>query len=290
MATFKKASRKQAKIKLAITGASGSGKTYSALRLAQGLSNGKPIAVIDTENGSASLYSDRFGFDVLDLSPPFTHDKFVDAIHAAEQGGYEVLVIDSASHFWEGILDYKSKLDSRGGNSYTNWADAGNKFKGILDAVLQSKLHVICCLRSKMDHVIEDNNGRKTIRKVGLAPIMRDGIEYEFTIVFDVAMDHNASTSKDRTGIFGDKIAQITEATGKTIAAWLDSGEAQPQPQPAVDDAETKAQLIDVLVGHKLSNEVAVCLGKLKKTKLEQCNVSELSRIVSYLDKKGEAA
>ena len=291
MATlFKKATRKQAKIKLAITGASGSGKTFSALRMAQGLSGGKPVAVIDTENGSASLYSDRFGFDVLDLSPPFSHDKFVEAINAAQEAGYEVLVIDSASHFWEGILDYKSKLDSRGGNSYTNWAEAGAKFKGILDAVLQSKMHVICCLRSKMDHVIEDNGGRKTIRKVGLAPIMRDGIEYEFTVVFDVAMDHNASASKDRTGLFADKIAQITEQTGKTIVEWLGSGEAVAAPVAEADDTENKAQLIDAIVAHPKSAEATVCLAKLKKTKLEDCNVAELSRIISYLDKKGAAA
>ena len=220
---FVKATRKQIKLKLAVTGAAGSGKTYSALRLAHGLGN--KVAVIDTENGSASLYSDKFDFDAMDMKPPFTHEQFVTAIKEAESAGYDVLVIDSASNFWEGILDYKNKLDARGGNSYTNWNDAGQKFKHILDAVLQSKLHVICCMRSKMDYVQEkDDRGKTVIKKVGLAPIMRDGISYEFTTVWDVDHAHHAQTSKDRTGLFGDGIEQITEEHGKRLLKWLEGG------------------------------------------------------------------
>jgi hypothetical protein len=229
---FQKATRKQIKLKLAVTGAAGSGKTYSALRLAHGL--GKKVALIDTENGSASLYSDKFNFDTLDMAPPFTHEKFIAAIRDAEAGGYDVLVIDSASHFWEGVLEYKSKLDARGGNSYTNWNEAGKQFKGILDAVLQSKLHVICCMRSKMDYVQEkDDRGKTTIKKVGLAPIMRDGIQYEFTTVWDVDQNHQAQSSKDRTGLFGDGIEQITEEHGKRLLKWLEGGAAvveEPKP------------------------------------------------------------
>lgn len=284
---FKKATRKQAKIKLAVTGASGSGKTYSSLRLAKGLANGKPIAVIDTENGSASLYSDRFDFDTLDLSPPFTHDKFIAAIGAAESVGYEVLVIDSASHIWEGILEYKSKLDGRGGNSYTNWSDAGNKFKGILDAVLQSKLHVICCLRSKMDHVIDkDSSGRTTIKKVGMAPIMRDGIEYEFTTVLDVDMSHQASASKDRTGMFTDKIFQVTEETGKTIAQWLATG-SQPDPVQTTPATSLDVQIIE----HPLADKfVPTLLSKLGKKNLSDTSNKEQERILAYLNKQQEEA
>ena len=281
---FKKATRKQAKIKLAVTGASGSGKTFSALRLAKGLADGKKVAVIDTENGSASLYSDRFDFDTLDLSPPFTHDKFIGAINAAEGAGYEVLVIDSASHIWEGILEYKSKLDGRGGNSYTNWADAGNKFKGILDAVLQSKLHVICCLRSKMDHVIDkDSSGRTTIKKVGMAPIMRDGIEYEFTTVLDVDMSHQASASKDRTGMFTDKIFQVTEDTGKMIAKWLSTASAPEPEAPKPSATPLDVQIIEHPLAHRF---VPILLGKLSKTNLNDTTTKEQERILAYLNKQ----
>jgi len=285
---FKKATRKQAKIKLAVTGASGSGKTFSSLRLAKGLANGKKVAVIDTENGSASLYSDRFDFDTLDLSPPFTHDKFISAINAAESAEYEVLVIDSASHIWEGILEYKSKLDGRGGNSYTNWADAGNKFKGILDAVLQSKLHVICCLRSKMDHVIDkDSSGRTTIKKVGMAPIMRDGIEYEFTTVLDVDMSHQASASKDRTGMFTDKIFQVTEDTGKMIAQWLSTASAAEPEAPKPSATPLDVQIIEHPMAERF---VSVLLAKLNKKYIADTTTKEQERILAYLNKQQEEA
>ncbi len=284
---FVRATRKRAKLKLAITGPSGSGKTYSALRLATGLIGGKvpgKIGFIDTENESASLYSedeehlyngkvvdledlddnfdksklvtrrivteDTFPFDTLSISPPFTQDKFTAGINEAVKAGYEVIIIDSASHFWEGILQYKNKLDARGGNSYTNWNEAGDKFKDVLSAVLQSPVHIICCMRSKMDYVLETNDrGKQTPKKVGLAPIMRDGIEYEFTTVFDVDMNHQCKTSKDRTKLFHDHIFQITEETGSTMQAWMRSAKAAavldpPAPsQPTGPESNTSADL-----------------------------------------------
>lgn len=223
---FKKAERKAAHLKMGITGPSGSGKTTGALKLARGLVGPEGrIAVIDTENESASLYEDVTDFYTCDLSPPFEHGKFSESIRDAESSGYDAVIIDSASHFWEGILSYKDKLDSRGGNSYTNWAEAGRVFKGILDSILQSKIHVVLCLRSKIEHAIEkDDRGRTQIRKVGMAPIMRDGIEYEFTVVFDLDMNHQASSSKDRTRLFDGKFLELNEATGQQLRSWLDGG------------------------------------------------------------------
>lgn len=244
---FKKAVRSNAFLKLAITGPSGSGKTFSALRLARGLA-GKDgnVALIDTENRSASLYADRFSFDTLDIAPPFEHEKFIEGINAAVEAGYKVVVIDSASHFWEGILEFKGNLDARGGNSYTNWKVAGDKFSGIIKAVLQSPVHIICCMRSKMDYVQEkDERGKTTVRKVGLAPIMRDGIEYEFTTVFDVDLSHRAAASKDRSGLFTDKIFQITEETGAQLEQWRNSAGASVQaaaPTPAAPAQKPAAQ------------------------------------------------
>ena len=239
---FKKASRKRIKLKTAITGPAGSGKTTSSIRLARGLAgpNGK-IALIDTENGSASLYSDRYDFDVCEISPPFDHQKFIGAIMAAVDAGYQVIIIDSASHFWEGILEYKDKLDRRGGNSFSNWNEAGRHFKDLLNAVLQSPVHVICCLRSKMDYILEqDGKGKATPKKVGLAPIMRDGVEYEFTTVFDIDLSHHAATSKDRTGLFTDRIFQITEETGAQLARWLESAEETPAAQQSAAPSSAK--------------------------------------------------
>lgn len=250
---FVKATRRQIKLKLGVTGASGSGKTYSALRLASGL--GKKIAFIDTENGSASLYSDRFNFDVMDISPPFTDEKFIDAMKEAQD--YDVVIIDSASHFWEGILELKDKMDARGGNSYTNWNAAGKHFKDILNTVLQSPQHVICCMRSKMDYTQEkDERGKTTVKKVGLAPIMRDGIIYEFTTVFDVDSAHQASASKDRTGLFGDNISQITEDHGNKLLDWL-HGAASALPVAAPVESADPAQSVRAAIA-KVGKERAL--------------------------------
>ncbi len=206
--TFKKAERTQATLKIALTGPSGSGKTFSGLILAAAL--GKKIAVVDTENKSASLYADMdkgplagIVFDVLDLEPPYTIVKYAEAIEAAEKAGYDVLLIDSISHAWAGeggLLDKKAALDQRGGNSYTNWATITPEQERFKARILQAGIHVICTMRSKQDYVLEQNDKGKSVpKKVGLAPIQRDGMEYEFTTVFDIAM--TTTPPPPRTGL-----------------------------------------------------------------------------------------
>jgi energy-coupling factor transporter ATP-binding protein EcfA2 len=276
MSTFKKAERRGAFIKLAITGPSGSGKTTGAILMARGLAGpqGK-IAVIDTENRSASLYSDIDDFDVLDIEPPYEQSKFAAAVKAAVDAKYDVLVIDSFSHVWEAILSYKDQLDKRGGNSFTNWNAAGEKFKDVLGAILSAKLHVIACMRAKMEFVIEENAGRKTVRKVGLAPIMRDGIEFEFTTVFDLDMSHQAMSSKDRTRMFDGKVFKLGRETGDQISSWLKGAKAedlQPAPAPIAAPApETVAyyQAIPITADQlaKLSqyNAVTLCAAIINK-------------------------
>lgn len=226
---FQKAERRQAKLKIAITGPSGSGKTFSALRMAKGI--GGNIAFIDTENGSASLYADTFDFSVVNLRPPFTTEKYMEAIRGAEKAGFHTLIIDSLTHAWAaegGLLEQKEALDSRGkGNSYTNWASITKKHEAFKSAILQAQIHIITTMRSKQDYILGDRDGKQVPKKVGMAPIQRDGIEYEFTTVFDIAMDHQAEASKDRTGLFVDKIFQITEETGEAFQKWLSSAKDQ---------------------------------------------------------------
>jgi hypothetical protein len=234
MVAFRKAERKQAKLKLALTGPSGSGKTYSALCLASGI--GTKIAVIDTENGSASLYADRFEFDTVNLTPPYTIQKYIDAIKAAEMAGYEVVVIDSITHAWAGeggLLAKKEALDVRGGNSYTNWAGITKEHEQFKAVLLNTSLHLIATMRSKQDYILEQNEkGKQAPKKVGLAPIQRDGMEYEFTTVFDIAMDHNAAVSKDRTSLFDGQIFKITKDTGKVLMNWLSTAKAEDSTTP----------------------------------------------------------
>ena len=221
--TFTKATRKRAKLRLAVGGPSGSGKTTAALRIAKGL--GGRTAVIDTERVSASLYSDQFEFDALDLDAPYSPERFIEAIDAAEAAGYDNLIIDSATHEWDGsggCLEINEKTATKyKGNTWSAWSETTPRHRAFIDRMLQSRMHVIACLRSKTETVQDEN---KRVKKVGMKLEMRAGIEYEFTVVFE--MDHgsyNAVVTKDRTRLFGDP-AKITEDTGKKLLAWLESG------------------------------------------------------------------
>ncbi|HUS62552.1 MAG TPA: AAA family ATPase [Acidimicrobiales bacterium] len=229
---FKKAVRHAVKLKIGVQGPSGSGKTYGALMLARHMvgPEGK-IAVIDTENGSASLYSDRTPFDVLDLTPPFTSKRYADAVAEAIEAGYDIIVIDSISPQWNGeggILQRKEQLDAQGrGNSYTNWAAFSAEHTKFLQMIVDAPIHMIATLRSKSEYVVEQNEKGKAVpRKVGMAAVQREGAEYEFSIVFDVSMAHGAQTTKDRTGLFPtDEVVDLAnKKTGKRITDWLASG------------------------------------------------------------------
>lgn len=238
MATFKKAKRTQSKLRLAIQGVSGSGKTYGALLLAKGLNAGK-IAVIDTERGSASLYAGMPGmpdFDVLELDAPFTPESYTQGIKAAEQEGYGVIVIDSITHEWNGSGGCLELVENIGrakyrGNSWAAWNDVTPRHRTFVDAILQSPCHVIVTMRSKQDTIqTENDRGKKVVQKVGLKSEQRDGMDYEFTTVFDITTEHICTVSKDRTNLFRDPFS-ITEETGKLIAEWLNGAEKAEQPK-----------------------------------------------------------
>lgn len=238
---FQKAVKTQAKLRMAIDGPSGSGKTYTALIAATALANGGKIAVIDTERGSASLYSDRFEFDVAVLDT-FSPLKYVELIEEAEQAGYAVIVIDSLSHAWEGeggaldMVDDAAKR-SQSKNTFTAWKDVTPLHRRLVDAMLQSKCHIIATMRSKTEYVIEEveRNGRKvqTPRKIGMAPIQRAGMEYEFTIVGDMDLDHNFIVSKSRMAELADAVETKPDLKFfKKIVDWLNSGTPAQEPAP----------------------------------------------------------
>jgi len=236
MTGFKKASRSQAKLRLGLVGPAGSGKTMTAIRIAHGL--GGRVAVVDTERGSASLYAGERGlsFDVLELQT-YEAELFIKAIAQAEEAGYDVLIIDSMSHAWAGkggILEFVDKAAKRsGGGSFSGWRDATPLHNQLVDAILTAKMHIICTLRSKVEHVIEQVNGRTQVRKVGMQPVQRDGLEYEFTVVCDVTQDHELIITKTRAAWLKDQIIrEAGEDLGKQLAGWLSSGEP-PAPVPA---------------------------------------------------------
>jgi hypothetical protein len=252
---FVKAVRKKAKLRLALTGPSGSGKTWGALEIAKGL--GGKIACIDTENGSASLYSDRADFDVLTLAPPYSPERYIAAIKEAEEAGYDVLIIDSTTQEWSGsggcleINEHTAK-SKFGGNTWSAWNETTPRHRKFIDSMLQANLHVIATGRSKTETAqVDGTNGRKKVAKLGMKTEQRDGFEYEFTVVLDLIHDgHFAQASKDRTGIFAGDAKPISEQTGVDLKAWLESGAEAPDliaiHQPRIAQAEDMQALQSV--------------------------------------------
>lgn len=223
MLQIRKAQRRKAKLRLGIAAPSGAGKTYSSLLLAFGI--GKKIGLIDTENGSGDLYAHLGEYDIITLQAPYEIKKYLTAIKAFEDNGYDVIIIDSLSHAWAGDGGLLDKVGKMSGNSYTNWRSITPEHNALVEAILQSPCHVISTMRSKTEYVMEENEkGKLTPKKVGLAPIQREGMDYEMTVMMDVDQKHNATCSKDRTGIFDGRIFTITKETGTELLNWLESG------------------------------------------------------------------
>jgi hypothetical protein len=223
---IRKAERKKAKLRLGIAAPSGAGKTYGALQLAFGI--GGKIGLIDTEHGSGDLYAATGDYDIITLAAPYTVAKYLDAIRAFEDAGYDTVIIDSLSHAWAGdggLLDKQGKIAARTGNSYTAWRDVTPEHNALVEAMLKSPCHIIATMRSKQEYVLETNDkGKQSPKKVGMAPIQRDGMEYEFTVMLDIDMHHVASASKDRTGLFDGQYFTVTRDTGKSLLEWLQTG------------------------------------------------------------------
>ena len=229
---FKKATKTQLKARLAIDGPAGSGKTYSALVAAQSLAKGGKVSLLDTEHGKAALYADQFDFDHA-IIDNFNPANYIKVIKEAEGQGYVVLIIDSLSHAWEGsggVLDLHNQAtaQSKSGNSYTAWRDVTPLHNKLVETILQSNIHIIATMRSKMEYTIDkDGNGKTIIRKVGLAPIQRQGIEYEFDVVADMDINHNLTISKTRCYLLSDigVVNRPEKEFFDVFANWLNSGE-----------------------------------------------------------------
>jgi hypothetical protein len=255
MFVFKQAKRKQAKLRLALTGPSGAGKTYSALMIAKGM--GGKIAVIDTERGSSELYDHLLQFDALQLEPPYSPERYIQAINAAVAAGYTTLIIDSATHVWNGIggcLEINEQLAAARfkGNTWSAWNETTPRYRAFIDAMLQAPIHIIATTRSKTETAQQENNGRKSIVKLGMKAEQRDGFEYEFTVVLDLVHDgHYAVASKDRTGLFTGQDPQIITAdTGAKLLEWLNSGESEQETINKVMAAIENADTLEAIKHH----------------------------------------
>jgi hypothetical protein len=248
MATFEihRATKRRAKLRLGMSGPAGSGKTYSALLIAGGL--GGRIGMIDTEHGSGDLYADLLpeGYDVLSLTPPYTPARYIEAIHALEEAGVSTIIVDSLTHAWSGeggSLDRQGKIADKSGNSWQAWRQVTPEHNALVEALLQSRCHIIATMRAKTEYVQEkdERSGKQVVRKIGLAPIMRDGIEYEFTTFFELDVHHMAFAGKDRTRLFDGSIFKPDTETGRQLLTWLESGVDVPVKRNAMPDDQKLA-------------------------------------------------
>jgi len=247
---LKKATRKQVKLRLGLSAVAGGGKTMSALLLAYGMTNDwSKVAVIDTENGSASLYSHLGDFNAIDLEAPFSPERYIQAIKMCEDAGMEVIILDSITHEWDGkggILDISNSMT---GNSFTNWAKLTPRHDAFINSMLQSKCHIISCVRRKQDYeMTKGSDGKLKVEKAGLKEITREGFEYELTLNFNVEINHHATASKDRTGLFMDQPGfVITPETGQKLMEWCNSGEIALTPLETASKEMSEVQTIEEL-------------------------------------------
>jgi hypothetical protein len=284
MAIFKTASRKESKLRMTIDGPAGSGKTYTALRLAHALANGGKIAFIDTERGSASKYVGdtpdgiKWEFDVLELTS-FSPETYAEAINAAGKAGYAVLVIDSLSHAWEGKDGALEIKERQGGTDWKAWRTVTPIHNRMIDAILQSPCHVITTMRSRMEYVQEtDGNGRTVVRKVGMSPIQRPGMEYEFDIVCDIDWGHILSVSKTRCSAIVDmRIEKPGPAFIAPVIEWLTSGTA-PAPQAEQEPEKKPEPKAEPKAQPTMSLEMAVNVTGVDGIKYGNCSSEDLAK------------
>lgn len=250
---FTPAVRHEAKARVAIIGPTGAGKTWTALEWASVL--GEKVAVIDTENGSASLYSDQYQFDTAPWYPPYNALALAAQIGDAGQT-YDVLVVDSLTHFWQGqggVLDVvEAAAQKSRGNSYAGWKEGTPVWRTLLDALIFAPCHIIVTMRSKMDYVQSQVDGKTKIEKVGMAPVARNDVEYEFTVVGDMDTSHRMSITKSRCAPLADQTAPAgqTKKLAVVLKDWLASatpGETRPPhlDRPSPDQLKEMKRLLN---------------------------------------------
>ncbi len=240
---LRQAERKQAKIKIGLQGPSGSGKTMSSLLLAKGLvGNFSKIACIDSENSSCDLYAHLGSYNVLVLKPPYACEQYIKAIQLCEESGMECIIIDSLTHAYEHLLDYHASLS--GHSSFQNWSKVTPRWRALVDCILQTTMHVVCCSRTKQDYVLNNKQGKFVPEKVGLKAVHKEGFDFEMSIVFDIDIKHFAVASKDRTGLFADKPEfTLSEQTGEMIRNWCETGTDISAVKAKINQATTLQEL-----------------------------------------------
>jgi hypothetical protein len=282
---LRKATRKKAKIRLGFSAVSGGGKTYSALLTAKGIAGDwSKVAIIDSENSSADLYAHLGDFNVLPISAPFAPERYIEAIRTCEKAGMEVIIIDSITHEWDGKGGCLEIVESLGGK-YQDWAKVTPRHQSFIDAIIQSPCHIITTVRRKQDYEMIKDGSKVKVEKSGLKEITREGFEYELTINLELDTKHNATASKDRTGLFMGKPAFTpSEKTGELIAQWCEQGEevfAAVKPgsewHMKVDACATQKELVELYNRNKADVDTNPLLQQLIANRRNQINGKTLS-------------
>lgn len=274
---FQKASKTQSRLRLALCGPSGSGKTFSALNIAKHL--GKTIAVIDTEHGSASKYADRFDFDVCELTDHHPA-KYIEAIKAAGQAEYEVVILDSLSHAWYEEL----RLAGKG---FDGWKDVRPLERALIDSMLSSPSHIIATMRTKTEWVMQEyvNKKGKTCvapKKVGTAPIQSSGIEYEFDLSGELNLEHVLTISKSRCPeLSNQEFLNPGQPLAEVLNAWLTDGAPMPESgQQKCDRVKVARQL----AGLDTESVKGLLEEKFKRTSPSQLSSEQVDELIQMIE------
>ena len=231
----KKAKREKIYVKIALMAPSGGGKTYGSLRLATGMAKeiqnetGKPAKILlaNTEQKRGYYYANEFDYDIVDVDAPHNPEKYVELIEFAVSEGYDILIIDSSSHEWEGKGGCL-ELHQQAGGTYQAWGKVTPRHNKFINAIADSQIHIIATMRGKDQYeVSKDDKGKTSVQKLGVGAKQRDGFEYEFTCTFLIDQKtHCAEAQKDNTHIFeSESSTLLTENHGKKIIQWANSGE-----------------------------------------------------------------
>lgn len=266
---LRQSERKNVKIKMALQSLSSGGKTYSALLLAKGLNNGdfSKVAIIDSENGSSDLYAHLGNYNILKLEPPFSPENYIAAIELCEKVGMEVIILDSISHCWDYLLEVHKNMP---GNSFTNWGKITPRHNAFVHKILRSNAHIIATMRVKQSYVLNQKNGKFVPEKVGLRAIQRNGIDYEFSLVFDINIQHFAVAYKDRTGLFlGRSEFIINTSTGKRLLDWCNSSTNKEDVKKEINECLSIGDLMKIHKKHPSFQHSLKRVFQIKKNQLE---------------------
>ncbi len=278
---LQKASRKKAKIRLGLSAVSGGGKTYSALIIAKGLCGDySKVAIIDTENGSSDLYSHVGTYHVLSLTPPYSPERYIEAISACESAGMEVIIIDSISHEWEGKGGVLELADALGGQYQSAWKTLTPRHEAFKQAILQSPCHMITTVRRKQDYVLQEkqNKAGRIVQapvKAGFKEVTREGWEYELTVNLELELNHYASASKDRTGLFMGKPAFIpSEETGRLICNWCNEGLEPLSLEQRVGSCKSLPELLELFQSAEIGNDQMLNMFSKRRKELQETTIN----------------